>query len=171
MRRADDDTWDLASSVGATATMVAAARAVATRSPDPLVSDPFAEPLVKAVGIDFFARLACAELQPGDIDDGTVPRVQQMADVVAVRTRYFDQFFTHAVGAGAPGGDPGLRTRYTRLPAAVAGGNNGLRNRPASGHRVQVRDADRSQCPDSRPSRGGSRSAPGLASRVATSRI
>ncbi|MDT5029769.1 MAG: hypothetical protein QOE61_6947 [Micromonosporaceae bacterium] len=52
MRRADNDTWDLASSVGATATMVAAARAVATRSPDPLVSDPFAEPLVKAVGID-----------------------------------------------------------------------------------------------------------------------
>ena len=31
MPRTENDTWDLASSVGATATMVAAARAVATR--------------------------------------------------------------------------------------------------------------------------------------------
>ena len=37
MPRTENDTWDLASSVGATATMVAAARAVASRS-DP--SDP-----------------------------------------------------------------------------------------------------------------------------------
>jgi methyltransferase (TIGR00027 family) len=101
MRRADNDAWDLASSVGATATMVAAARAVATRSPDPLISDPFAGPLVKAVGIDFFARLAGGELQPSDIDDDAVRGVQRMADVMAVRTRYFDQFFTHAAGAGA----------------------------------------------------------------------
>jgi methyltransferase (TIGR00027 family) len=101
MRRADDDTWDLASSVGATATMVAAARAVATRSPDPLISDPFAESLVKAVGIDFFARLAGGELQPRDIDDDAVRDVQQMVDAMAVRTRYFDQFFTHAADAGA----------------------------------------------------------------------
>ena len=101
MRRADNDTWDLASSVGATATMMAAACAVATRSPDPLISDPFAEPLVKAVGIDFFTRLAGGELQPRDIDDDAVRGVQQMTDVMAVRTRYFDQFFTHAAGAGA----------------------------------------------------------------------
>jgi O-methyltransferase involved in polyketide biosynthesis len=33
MARADNDGWDLASSVTATATMVAAARAVATRRP------------------------------------------------------------------------------------------------------------------------------------------
>ena len=33
--RFEGDTWDLASSVGATATMVAAARAVATRAPKP----------------------------------------------------------------------------------------------------------------------------------------
>jgi O-methyltransferase involved in polyketide biosynthesis len=50
MKRTEDDTWDLASSVGATATMVAAARAVATRTADPLITDPFAEPLVRAVG-------------------------------------------------------------------------------------------------------------------------
>ena len=32
MARTDDDTWDLASSVGATATMVAAARAMASEA-------------------------------------------------------------------------------------------------------------------------------------------
>jgi O-methyltransferase involved in polyketide biosynthesis len=58
MARTNNDTWDLASSVGASATMVAAARAVATRGANPLIDDPFAEPLVRAVGIDFFTRLA-----------------------------------------------------------------------------------------------------------------
>ncbi len=50
MARADDDSWDLANSVGATATMVAAARAAATRRLKTIVNDPFAEPLVRAVG-------------------------------------------------------------------------------------------------------------------------
>jgi O-methyltransferase involved in polyketide biosynthesis len=68
MARTRNDTWDLASSVGATATMVAAARAMASRSAAPLIEDPFAEPLVKAVGVDFFARLAAGELDPADID-------------------------------------------------------------------------------------------------------
>ena len=64
MMQGEDDTWDLASSVGATATMVAAARAVATRTADPLITDPFAEPLVRAVGIDFFARLPAVNSIP-----------------------------------------------------------------------------------------------------------
>ena len=50
MARTDGDTWDLASSVGATATAVAASRAMASRAPTPLLDDPFAEPLVRAVG-------------------------------------------------------------------------------------------------------------------------
>ena len=56
MPRTDNDTWDLASSVGATATMVAAARAVASRADLPVIDDPFAAPLVRAVGIDFFTE-------------------------------------------------------------------------------------------------------------------
>ena len=64
MARTDNDTWDLASSVGATATMVAAARAMATRTDGALISDPFAEPLVRAVGVDVFTRLATGELRP-----------------------------------------------------------------------------------------------------------
>jgi O-methyltransferase involved in polyketide biosynthesis len=47
MERTDDDTWDLATTEGATATMVAAGRARATNAPEPLIDDPFAEPLVR----------------------------------------------------------------------------------------------------------------------------
>ena len=46
MARADNDTWDLATGVGATATMVAAARAIATRAENPLIDDRFADPVV-----------------------------------------------------------------------------------------------------------------------------
>jgi methyltransferase (TIGR00027 family) len=119
MARRDNDTWDLASSVGATATMVAAARAVATKSGDPLIDDPFAEPLVKAVGVDFFARLAAGELDPADIDDGAVLGVQRMTDGMAVRTRYFDEFFAEAGKVGIRQAvilASGLDSRAYRLP-------------------------------------------------------
>lgn len=49
MARTDDDSWDLATSVGATATLVAAGRALASREHPPLIEDRFAEPLVRAV--------------------------------------------------------------------------------------------------------------------------
>ncbi|MDT5325403.1 MAG: hypothetical protein QOF25_2555, partial [Mycobacterium sp.] len=39
MARTDGDTWDLASSVGATATAVAASRAMASQGPDALLDD------------------------------------------------------------------------------------------------------------------------------------
>ncbi|MGH3969400.1 MAG: class I SAM-dependent methyltransferase, partial [Mycobacterium sp.] len=69
MTRTDNDTWDLASSVGATATMVAAARAMATTAERPLINDPFAKPLVTAVGVDVFTRLASGDLKPADLQD------------------------------------------------------------------------------------------------------
>ena len=68
MARTDNDTWDLASSVGVTATMVAAARAMATKAERPLINDPFAEPLVRAVGVDVLTRLASGELTPADFE-------------------------------------------------------------------------------------------------------
>ncbi|MDT5221256.1 MAG: hypothetical protein QOF15_3361, partial [Mycobacterium sp.] len=46
MPRTADDSWDIATSVGATAVMVALARAAETASADPLIRDEFAEPLV-----------------------------------------------------------------------------------------------------------------------------
>ena len=103
MPRTENDTWDLASSVGATATMVAAARAVATRADQPVIDDPFAEPLVRAVGIDFFTKLASGELTVDDLDaqDGESPvGMSRFADGMAARTRFFDDFFSGAVAAG-----------------------------------------------------------------------
>jgi len=41
MPRTENDTWNLATSVGATATMVAAARAIATKARQPLIDDRF----------------------------------------------------------------------------------------------------------------------------------
>lgn len=95
------DTWDLASSVGVTATGVAAARALASRAEHPLIDDPFAEPLVRAVGLDLFTRLACGEIRPEDFGDEAPMGMTRMADNMAVRTRFFDDFFVDAgLGAG-----------------------------------------------------------------------
>lgn len=101
MARTDNDTWDLASSVGATATMVAAARAIASTGDDPLISDPYAEPLVRAVGVDFFTRLASGELKLEDLDtDNAAVGMARMTDNMAVRTKFFDEFFLAAGEAG-----------------------------------------------------------------------
>ena len=113
MSRSDADSWDPASSVGTTATMVAVARAVASREDDPLFDDPFAAPLVRAVGLDFFTRVADGEVELTD----TGARV--MAGVIAVRTRFFDDFF-HAAGAAGIRQvvilASGLDSRSYRLP-------------------------------------------------------
>jgi methyltransferase (TIGR00027 family) len=96
--RTDDDTWDLATSVGATATMVAAGRARATRAN--LLDDRYAEPLVRAVGVDFFTRWATGELAAADVDvPGSFWGMQQMTDLLTARTRYFDAFLTDATDA------------------------------------------------------------------------
>ena len=98
MARTDDDTWDLATSVGATATMVAAGRARATR--DGLIDDRFAEPLVSAVGVDFMTRWAAGELDSADVDvPGAAWGMQRMTDMLAARTRYIDAFFAEAGAA------------------------------------------------------------------------
>ena len=103
MARSDSDTWDLASSVGATATMVAAARALATEDSDPIINDPFAAPLVRAVGIDFFTRVINGEISPtldGSVGETANGELQTETDSLAVRTRFFDDFFTNATAAG-----------------------------------------------------------------------
>ena len=96
--RTDGDSWDLASSVGTTATMVAAARAVASREADPLFDDPYAAPLVRAVGLDFFTKLADGEVELPD--DGEPGGPAFLATTIAVRTRFFDDFFEDAGAAG-----------------------------------------------------------------------
>jgi methyltransferase (TIGR00027 family) len=115
MARTDDDSWDLASSVGATATMVAAQRAVANR--EGLIDDPFAEPLVRAVGLDFFVRALDGEIEFEDIDPEF--NMRRAAEGMAVRTRWFDALFTDAAAAGVRQAvilAAGLDARAYRLP-------------------------------------------------------
>lgn len=101
MPRTDNDTWDLATSVGATATMVAAARAIATNAENPLINDQFAEPLVRAVGVDFFTRWVAGNLIAADVDDDESGwKLAHMPDAMAARTRFFDSFFEGATRAG-----------------------------------------------------------------------
>ena len=113
--RREGDSWDLASSVGATATMVAAQRAIASQGPDRLLDDPLADPLVRAVGLDPFIRLIDGEL---DIDDDPLLNRQIRAERIAVRTRFFDDFFISATESGVRQAvvlASGLDTRAYRL--------------------------------------------------------
>jgi methyltransferase (TIGR00027 family) len=78
--------------------MVASARALAAREPDPLLDDRFAEPLVRAVGHPFFTRMLDGEIP---LNDAEVPlTLQQRREQIAVRTRFFDGFFVSAADSG-----------------------------------------------------------------------
>jgi methyltransferase (TIGR00027 family) len=113
LERHENDRWDVAESVGATATMAAAARAAASRRNDGVIDDPFAEVLVRAVGIDFFTGLASGERGFDDVGTGW------FTDLFAIRTRYFDDFIADAWRAGirqVVNVGAGLDTRGYRLP-------------------------------------------------------
>ena len=117
MTRTADDSWDLASSVGATATAVAATRATASQGPDALLDDPWAEPLVRAVGMEMFVKVVDGESLADD-DDPLLNR-RAMNEQMAVRTRFFDDFFLDAARAGVRQAvilASGLDTRAYRLP-------------------------------------------------------
>ena len=117
MTRSDADSWDVASSVGATATMVAAARALVSKEPNPLITDPFAAPLVRAVGVDFFTRLADGDIDLSASDKSST--AQLMTTVIAVRTKFFDDFFIGATSGGIRQAmilASGLDARPYRLP-------------------------------------------------------
>jgi methyltransferase (TIGR00027 family) len=114
MARTDRDRWDLATSVGATATMVAAQRALSSDAK--LIDDPYAAPLVRAVGIDVYVRLVNGEIAAVG---NTEFDPQRMAQGMACRTRFYDQFFVDATRSGI--GQvvilaSGLDSRAYRLP-------------------------------------------------------
>lgn len=101
--RTHDDTWDIRTSVGATAVMVAAARAVETEQPDPLIRDPYAKLLVTnaRAGVIWEAMLdqdMVAKVEA--IDAETAATVQHMRSYQAVRTNFFDTYFRDAVADG-----------------------------------------------------------------------
>ena len=100
--RTDNDTWDIASSVGATAVMVAAARAAETERPEPLIRDPYAKVLVAGAGSGAWQYIAddefVATVTESDPEIGLL--FEHMKNYQAVRTHFFDAFFTAAVDAG-----------------------------------------------------------------------
>jgi methyltransferase (TIGR00027 family) len=100
--RTDDDTWDIATSVGSTAVMVAAARAAETAKPDPLISDPYAELLVAGVGAGVW-QIMLDDTLPARLaehDPEAAAIFSYMQSYQGVRTHFFDAFFADAVAAG-----------------------------------------------------------------------
>ncbi|WP_375487525.1 class I SAM-dependent methyltransferase [uncultured Mycobacterium sp.] len=117
MARTHDDTWDLASSVGATATMIAAGRAMATSNG--LIDDPFAEHLVRAVSLDFFVKVIDGEVDFSAFENASPARMKAIIDGIAVRTKFFDDYLVQAVDAGVRQAvilASGLDSRAYRLP-------------------------------------------------------
>ena len=96
--RTDDDTWNITESVGATALVVAAARAAESESARPLFHDPFARVFLDTAGEgtwSMFDRSAAA-----DLDAELVARMQALRDFFASRTVFIDDFFVAATDAG-----------------------------------------------------------------------
>ncbi len=100
--RTHDDTWDIATSVGITAVMVAAARAGETERETPLIRDPYAKVLVAGAGTGIWEIM---------LDDSFVEKVaeadpeaaaifEHMGSYQAVRTHFFDAFFADAAATG-----------------------------------------------------------------------
>ena len=119
MARTDNDSWDLTSSVGATATAVAAGRALATKDPRRLVDDPFADPLVRAVGIEFFIKLIDGDVDTSAFGELAPERMQSMINGMGVRAKFFDDYFAAATATGIRQAvilASGLDARAYRLP-------------------------------------------------------
>ena len=100
--RSHDDSWDIATSVGTTAVMVAAARAAETDKPDPLIRDPFAKVLVSDAGTGVWEKMLDSSLldKVAEIDAEAAAIFEHMRGYQAVRTHFFDAHFAGAVKAG-----------------------------------------------------------------------
>jgi methyltransferase (TIGR00027 family) len=96
MARASDDTWGPATGVGVTATFDAVARAVATHKG--LMNDAFAEPLVRAAGVEYFIRVVNDEpFWAGDREELVM---RGLIDILAAHTRFLDEYLAAACRAG-----------------------------------------------------------------------
>jgi methyltransferase (TIGR00027 family) len=96
MTRTDDDTWGPDSGVGMTATFGAAARALATNRG--LINDPFAEPLVRAAGVQDFTRMVDDQRYADDGGDNAT--MSGLVTLLGVHTRFLDEFLAAAGRAG-----------------------------------------------------------------------
>ncbi len=85
-----------AEDIGVIATFGAAARAMATSKG--LMNDPFAEPLVRAAGVEYFIQA----IDDGRFaaDDGDDPAMTGLMHICAAHTRFADEFLADAGRAG-----------------------------------------------------------------------
>ncbi|MCD2197425.1 class I SAM-dependent methyltransferase [Actinomycetospora endophytica] len=88
--------WDVVSSVGLTALVVAAGRAVDTHRPDGLISDPYAESFVAAANPAH--PLPVRPTEPKD--DSEDETWQMMSGYMGTRTKFFDEYFAAAADRG-----------------------------------------------------------------------
>jgi methyltransferase (TIGR00027 family) len=95
--RSDDDTWDIATSVGATAVMVASARAAETASEQPLIRDEFAQMLIDGPEL---AQLVAKMATTYAADPERIAVRAHMVNYQAARTHFFDAYFAAAAAAG-----------------------------------------------------------------------
>jgi methyltransferase (TIGR00027 family) len=119
--RSHDDSWDIATSVGSTAVMVAAARAKETQSPAPLIRDPYASILVAGAGTGMWENFLDDAMQQriADADPDAAAVFANMLSYQAVRTHFFDAFFADAAESGVRQVvilASGLDSRAYRLP-------------------------------------------------------
>jgi methyltransferase (TIGR00027 family) len=119
--RADDDTWDITESVGATALGVASARAGEAAVEHPLFSDPYAQLFLDAAAELGWKRpyseKTLAEM--AKVDPHLAERMQAMSGYAASRTKFFDDFFGAAATHGVRQAvilAAGLDARAWRLP-------------------------------------------------------
>ena len=100
--RTHGDTWDIASSVGTTAVMVAAARAAETRRDDALITDPYADILVEGAGTGAWSTMLDEAIveKAAAIDAEIAAIFTHMRNYQAVRTHFFDEHFMRATEAG-----------------------------------------------------------------------
>ncbi|MGH3968234.1 MAG: class I SAM-dependent methyltransferase [Mycobacterium sp.] len=90
--RSDHDEWDIVSSVGYTALMVAGWRALHAIDPQPLVRDEYAKHFITASADPYLTGLLA---NPGTTEGETAfPRLY------GVQTRFFDEFFITAANGG-----------------------------------------------------------------------
>ncbi len=90
--RSDDDEWDIVSSVGYTALLVAGWRALHAMSAQPLVRDEYAQHFITASADPYLTGLLA--------DPGTSEGATAFPRLYGVQTRFFDEFFSSAADLG-----------------------------------------------------------------------
>ncbi len=90
--RSDDDEWDIVTSVGYTALLVAGWRALHAKSSQPLVRDEYARHFITASADPYLTDLLA--------DPGTSEGATAFPRLYGVQTRFFDEFFCSAADRG-----------------------------------------------------------------------